>query len=222
MLYISTVLLKQSNGYKVENMTEQLSTEKQAVILNAARKRFAYYGFSKVTMDEIAADIGMGKASLYYYFPTKESLFQEVIKQEVDQFFGGIETKLTEKISASEMFRNYAAKRIEHFRKLANLRALGFQQPKETKAPFMEMYKDFQQREVKILQQVLQLGKKNGEFSISDPNQSAEVIMQMLYGPRAWLLKKIDKELDDETYSSLEQATKSIVEVILNGIKNRE
>ena len=64
-------------------MTEQLSTEKQAVILDAARKRFAYYGFSKVTMDEIAADIGMGKASLYYYFPTKESdlLLLEVFEE---------------------------------------------------------------------------------------------------------------------------------------------
>lgn len=203
-------------------MTEQLSTEKQHVIVDAARKRFAYYGFSKVTMDEIAADVGMGKASLYYYFPTKESLFEEVVKQEVDQFFGGIETSLAEKIPASEMFRNYAAKRIEHFRKLANLRALGFQQPKETRAPFLGIYKDFQQREVKILQQILQLGKRNGEFAFLDPRQSAEVIMQMLYGPRAWLLKKIDKELDDETYAALEGATKEIVEVILYGIVKRK
>ena len=67
-------------------MSEQLTSEKQAVILDAARKRFAYYGFSKVTMDEIAADVGLGKASLYYYFPTKEGLFVEVIKDEKSQF----------------------------------------------------------------------------------------------------------------------------------------
>ena len=78
-------------------MPEQLSTEKQAVILDAARKRFAYYGFSKVTMDEIAADIGMGKASLYYYFPTKESLFEEVVKQEKNQFFNDIHSMMREK-----------------------------------------------------------------------------------------------------------------------------
>ncbi len=221
MLYLSTELLKWSKGFKDDNMTEQLSSEKQNVIVDAARKRFAYYGFSKVTMDEIAADVGMGKASLYYYFPTKESLFEEVVKQEVDQFFSDIETMLGEKLPACDMLRNYAGKRIEHFRKLANLRALGFQQPKETRASFMEIYKDFQQREVRILQEILQSGKKNGEFAISNPQQSAEVIIQMLYGPRAWLLKKIDKELDAETYHVLERATKEIVEVILNGIVKR-
>ncbi len=203
-------------------MTEQFSTEKQAVILEAARKRFAYYGFSKVTMDEIAADIGMGKASLYYYFPTKESLFEEVIKQEVNQFFGGIENSLAKKIPASDMVRNYAMKRVEHFKKLANLRALGFQQPNETKSSFIEIYKDFQQREVKILHQILQLGKKNGEFDLINTTQSAEAIMQMLYGPRAWLLKKIDKDLDEETYRTLEQATKVIIDIILNGIRKRK
>jgi len=202
-------------------MAEQLSTEKQAVILDAARKRFAYYGFSKVTMDEIAADIGMGKASLYYYFPTKESLFEEVVKQEKSQFFSDIQSMADEKISASDMLRRYAAKRIEHFRNLANLRALGFQQQGEMRASTLEMYREFQQQEVKSLEQILQIGKKNGEFSIST-QQSAEAIMQMLYGPRSWLLHKQQNNLDDETFLRLEEASKEIVEIILNGIRKRK
>ncbi len=200
-------------------MAEQLSTEKQAVILDAARKRFAYYGFSKVTMDEIAADVGMGKASLYYYFPTKEILFEEVVKQEKTQFFANVETMTGEETSAADMLRRYAARRIEHFRSLANLRALGFQQQGEMRASTLEMYKEFQQQEVKSLQRILQLGKKNGEFAISNLQQSAGAIMQMLYGPRSWYLHKLQRNLDDETFSLLEQATKEIVEIILNGIR---
>jgi len=207
---------------RTRQMAEQLSTEKQSVILDAARKRFAYYGFSKVTMDEIAADIGMGKASLYYYFPTKESLFEEVVKDEANQFFAGIETRLAEKVPACDLLRDYALRRVDHFRKLANLRALSFQQSKETRASFIGIYNDFQQREVKAIQEILRLGKKNAEFSFSDPKQAAESVIQMLYGPRAWLLKKIDKEFDDESYSKLERATKEIVEIILNGIKKRK
>ena len=56
-------------------ITEKPSKEREKPIIEAARKRFAHYGFSKVTMEEIAADAEMGKASLYYYFPTKEELF---------------------------------------------------------------------------------------------------------------------------------------------------
>ncbi len=203
-------------------MTEQLSTEKQAVILDAARKRFAYYGFSKVTMDEIAADIGMGKASLYYYFPTKESLFQEVIKQESNQFLDDIQSMINEKILPCDMLRKYAAKRIEHFRNLANLRALQFQQSAEMKLPFLELFKDFQKQEVNLLQQILVIGKKAGEFPISDPQQSAEIIIQMLYGPRAWFLHKRENNLNDDTYSALEQSSKEIIEIILNGIRKRK
>ncbi len=201
-------------------MTAQLTTEKQ--IVDAARKRFAYYGFSKVTMDEIATDVGMGKASLYYYFPTKESLFEEVIKQEKNQFFTDIQSMIEEKIAPCDMLRRYAAKRIEHFRILANLRALGFQRDGEMRASSLELYKEFQQQEVKALQQILQVGKRSGDFEFTNSQHSAEAIMQMLYGPRSWLLHKGQSNLDDETFRALEQATKEIVEIIINGIKRRK
>jgi TetR/AcrR family transcriptional regulator len=202
-------------------MTEQLSSEKQALILDAARKRFAYYGFSKVTMDEIAADIGLGKASLYYYFPTKENLFEEVIKQEKNQFMVDIQSMIAKKIAPSDMLRQYAQRRIQHFRELANLRALQFQQSPETKASFLQLFKEFQKQETGLLEQILMMGKANGEFSLSNTQQSAEVIIQMFYGPRAWLLLKRENKLDDETYTKIEQSTKAIAEIILNGIKER-
>ena len=115
-------------------------------------------------MDEIAADVGMGKASLYYYFPTKESLFEEVVKQEKNQFFNDVHSMIEKKVPSCDMLRRYASKRIEHFRNLANLRALGFQQHGEMRASSVELYKEFQQQEVDVLQQILQLGKKNGDL----------------------------------------------------------
>jgi TetR/AcrR family transcriptional regulator len=203
-------------------MAEQLSTEKQAVILDAARKRFAYYGFSKVTMDEIATDVGMGKASLYYYFPTKESLFHEVIRQEKEQFLNDVRTMIDEKNAPCEMLRQYASKRVEYFRNLANLRALQFQQSPENRGSFLVLFKDFQQQEIALLQQILEVGKRAGEFEIDDTRQTAEIIMQMFYGPRAWLILKRDNALDDDTYRALEESAKQIAEVILNGIRKRK
>ncbi len=209
--------------YKGRNtMAEQLSTEKHDMILGAARKRFAYYGFSKVTMDEIAADVGMGKASLYYYFPTKDSLYHEVIKHEAEQFFSGINSMLTEKIPACKMFRSYAGKRLEHFKTLVNLRALSLQQSAETKASSLELFKDFHKHEVEILQHILQIGKKNGEFSVSNPQQTAEVILQMFYGSRAWFLKIKENSLDEEAYVEMESSMKSMIEIIINGITIRK
>ena len=70
----------------VEKMNETLSREKEEQIILAARKVFARYGFSKTTMEDISSEVEMGKASLYYYFPTKENLFQAAIKHEQDEF----------------------------------------------------------------------------------------------------------------------------------------
>jgi TetR/AcrR family transcriptional regulator len=202
-------------------MTEQLSNEKKSLILDAARKRFAYYGFSKVTMDEIAADVGMGKASLYYYFPTKESLYEMLLREEAVQFFSAIEKTLKQDLPAYRIFRIYANERLEHFKKLANLRALSFQTAVDSRPCFFELFREFQQSEIDIMQQILQAGKKRGEFVVSNQKKTAEVIIQMFYGARAWNLKMRPNVLDEETFDAMKIAMREMIEIILNGILKR-
>ena len=48
-------------------------------ILNQAEQLFLQFGYSKVTMDEIAASLGMSKKTLYKFFPGKEVLVKEMI-----------------------------------------------------------------------------------------------------------------------------------------------
>ena len=58
---------------------------KQVLIVEAAIKRFAHFGVAKTTMSEIAADISLSKASLYYYFPDKLSLYGAVLQYVADK-----------------------------------------------------------------------------------------------------------------------------------------
>ena len=48
-------------------------------ILRQAEQLFIQFGYSKVTMDEIAASLGMSKKTLYKFFPGKEALIKEMI-----------------------------------------------------------------------------------------------------------------------------------------------
>ncbi len=48
-------------------------------ILSRAEEMFLKFGYSKVTMDEIAANLGMSKKTLYKFFPSKEELVREII-----------------------------------------------------------------------------------------------------------------------------------------------
>jgi AcrR family transcriptional regulator len=63
------------------------SEEKRQAILDAAAATFAELGFERASMSEICARLGGSKATLYSYFPSKESLFIEVMFQASDADF---------------------------------------------------------------------------------------------------------------------------------------
>lgn len=49
-------------------------------IIKTASERFFRFGLRKTTMDEISADLGVSKKTLYKYFPGKETLAEEVVR----------------------------------------------------------------------------------------------------------------------------------------------
>ncbi len=58
-------------------------------ILNSAREQFVRFGYSKVTTDEIASELGISKKTLYKHFPTKEALFRAVMRRTMDDISAG-------------------------------------------------------------------------------------------------------------------------------------
>jgi AcrR family transcriptional regulator len=66
----------------------QPSTEyaaKREQLLDAAARAFAAKGFQSVRMDDVAAEAGTDRASLYYYFANKQQLFRAVIQEAVQR-----------------------------------------------------------------------------------------------------------------------------------------
>ena len=62
-------------------MARTLQRDIRAKILDAARDRMHHYGFKKTTIDEIAADAGVGKGTVYLYFDSKEDLALAILVQ---------------------------------------------------------------------------------------------------------------------------------------------
>lgn len=58
----------------------EIRRENERVILQAAEKVFAEAGFGGATMQLIADMAGLPKANLHYYFPTKEALYRQVVR----------------------------------------------------------------------------------------------------------------------------------------------
>ncbi|MCL5992136.1 MAG: TetR/AcrR family transcriptional regulator [Bacteroidetes bacterium] len=54
-------------------------------ILEGAKDLFAKYGFNRVKTDDLANQLGISKRTIYEHFPSKESLFEEVINLELQE-----------------------------------------------------------------------------------------------------------------------------------------
>src|SRR5262249_37379819 len=61
-------------------------------IVDAARSHFFSHGFRSVTMDDLAAELGMSKKTIYAHFPGKFDLLQAVLADK----FAGVEARLKE------------------------------------------------------------------------------------------------------------------------------
>ncbi|MCZ6879341.1 MAG: TetR/AcrR family transcriptional regulator [Acidobacteria bacterium] len=59
-------------------------------ILEVARDQFFSLGFTKVTMDEIAHELGMSKRTLYQHFPGKKDLLRQALLNKAQRISEGL------------------------------------------------------------------------------------------------------------------------------------
>ena len=69
---------------------EALPSSKAESILAAAKRAFLAAGFAAVSMDAIAREAGVSKATVYAYFAGKEELFGAVIARECERYFARV------------------------------------------------------------------------------------------------------------------------------------
>lgn len=194
-------------------------SEKEKLIIDTARKRFAHYGFSKTTMDEIATDIEMGKASLYYYFPTKEKLFQAVIQLELSEFAQVIENDIKKKISASKKLLEYVNKRLSYSIRILNLGFLSVHTVMNDKSVYGKVFQDFEKREIILINKIIKEGIKNGEFNKNISRSTREVFLHILQGLRLRMLKQIKNNVySDIMIKTLQKEMIIAAKIFIKGI----
>jgi TetR/AcrR family transcriptional regulator, mexJK operon transcriptional repressor len=69
---------------------EALPSSKAESILAAAKRAFLAAGFAAVSMDAIAREAGVSKATVYAHFAGKEELFGAVIGRECERYFARV------------------------------------------------------------------------------------------------------------------------------------
>jgi AcrR family transcriptional regulator len=71
-----------------------MKNEREKEIIEAAKALFAKNGYSPTSMDDIARDVGIAKASLYYFFKSKEEIFAAIIEEVIAEVKNSLDQEL--------------------------------------------------------------------------------------------------------------------------------
>lgn len=180
-------------------------------IVVSAGKIFSHYGFKKTTMDEIAKALKMGKSSIYYYFESKEEIFEAVVLSEANILRSELTRTIKSIESPIEKMRNYVFVRMKAFEKLSNYYNAIFDKNLDH-YDFIEAIREkYDREELAILRLIIFHGKRQKVFNVVNSEYTAMVIQTTLKGlevPLFWKKREIN----------IEDRLTAILDVLFNGI----
>ena len=159
---------------------------KKEKILEAAHHRFLHFGYSKTTMNEIAGDLSMSKALLYYYFPDKSQLYVAVMQRVADEYLNQLKGKVNTFSDLKEAFIFQID--TQHDFIVKNYNFFDFFRINEQSLPDMiwEIVKQVHQVETELLVNAINTEVERGKIKpVDNAGEIVELLLDALHGVRA-------------------------------------
>jgi AcrR family transcriptional regulator len=189
-------------------------------IIDAAQSLFGIHGFEKVSMNEIADELRMSKASLYYYFPDKESLCKAVLEKEKGEFIQNISAMIEKIAEPDKMLREYSVMRLNYLRRFLNLSSIRQETFSALRPVFREVLKIFRSKEEEIVNRILLKGMQERLFYIEDVDQTASLYLDLLKGLSVSAInRKKTMIIDQEEFNLLMRKTALFTDIFIKGLK---
>lgn len=206
---------------------EREKEQRRNDIIKVSRKLFADKDFDKVSMEEIAKEVGLGKGTLYLYFKNKESLYfavvlkgigiwADMVKNAVEKGKTGLEKLMLYQKANREFSNEYP----DYFRLLYSPTAIKkqFDMDKMTSSEefqeVRELFKEIMSLGIDSIQKGIDEGKIRSEV---DPTEAA-ILLSVIYNGKA-NMGNWAKELLENRGIGEEKFSKDIGDLFLHMIK---
>jgi AcrR family transcriptional regulator len=186
--------------------------EKRSTIVDAAQNLFARFGLAKTTIEDIAKKVGMGKASLYYYFRSKESIFKEVVAKEGKTLKEKILKAVNSQNTPQDKIRSYFITRMTEIKSLSNYYSAIKDDYLLNYAFIEQARKEYDTFEVTLVSSMLQEGVHKDIFTVEDVTLTAETILAALKGLEYQWSYKISND-------QIEKNIKALLRILFTGIE---
>jgi AcrR family transcriptional regulator len=190
--------------------------EAREIILRGVEKMLARHGYRKMTMDDLAEEVGIGKGTIYLYFPSKE----ELVLSHIDAIVDRVCEKLKE-ISASSRRteQNIQAMLVERimcrFDAVHPYRNKVGENLAELRPLLLERRKIHFLKEAEFVAESLLQGRRSGELEFQNASQTA---MDMIFATNCMLPTYLTQE-DLEDRDGVRSRTASIARLVIEGVK---
>ncbi|MDM7923014.1 MAG: TetR/AcrR family transcriptional regulator [Pyrinomonadaceae bacterium] len=188
-------------------------------ILDATDRLLARYGYKKMTIEDLANEVGIGKGSVYLHFSSKE----EIALSHIDRIIERLKTRLVgisneSGDSVTKLRRMmidrvmYRFESVQHYTQSLN------ELLARLRAKLLDRRRRYFEEEAKIFARVIEEGKKSGEFECKDPMETARSIIDATNALLPYSLSV--HELGER--SEVENKITRIADLLLLGIVSRK
>jgi len=150
-------------------------SKKRIEIAGAFEKHFRHFGFKKTTVDDVAADLGASKKTIYKYFCSKEDIFYFIISRKAKARRAMIEKKILHLPTAGAKMEAMIRINFEEFRKIhkKKIRSLDGGQSEIAAGAFRETF-------MSLVSDIIAEGVKHNEFEVCEHEMTVRYIQTLI------------------------------------------
>ena len=183
-------------------------------IVTIASNVFSKFGFKKATMDDIARAAGMGKSSIYYYFKSKEEIFEAVVQKEAHELSLELEKKVINvNDNLKDKIRNYVFIRMKYLKEMVNFYEALKNDYLANLAFTERIRKRYDKEEQQIIKNILEEGASQGIFNVTNTKFAAMALVTFLKGLETTMIIEQEMEIND-----LEKNLDDILHIVFYGM----
>lgn len=187
----------------------------RSLILEAALDVFSKQGFHTTTVDQIAEAAGLGKGTLYRYFPTKEALYQALIVEKWNELITAARSEFHSQTDVVESIRAATRAYLEFFEQNAKLHRLLLKEPLATEKEMREQYMEMMLKEIPAIKDHILRDSGAGRFKQVN-------FYTVFYGYMGFVEGVIQKWLRNDCRHSLVAELDTIMNTVLFGFVAEE
>ena len=164
-------------------------------ILQAAERVFQKWGINKTTMEDIAGEAGKGKSTLYYYYKSKEEIFDAVVVLEFGKILEKARRATDDAASSKEKLIKYLIVSIHEMKNRINAYTIIREEIKRNKNFIEKLREFFDSQEEKFIGEILKHGVENKEFNffkIYEVKAATKTILGIIHALELYLLLEND------------------------------